>query len=166
MRDRALRPGMIDPTEDFRQRLAITCWIGEHIQALNDSLIRLLADCQACLKSEHQPIVDIFAVPLAQEWQIDGCCNVSLTPPTILVDVGRVVPADWIRLVVHEYAHACVGLPGHSPAFLRILTHLCLGLGLEAPPPNSPEAVLSYWPPYRPTDNALSLWMGLSEFPC
>ncbi len=107
--------------------------------------------------------IQIFAVPLAASMQLDGFCNIEIVPVTILVDVGRVAPADWLALVAHEYAHAHLGIAGHDRSYAQILNHLCLGLGLAQPLPRA-EADLLFWPPYSPQLDPLALWRGEALF--
>jgi hypothetical protein len=53
----------------------------------------------------------IFAAPLAQAFGLDALCNLQTDPISILIDVGRVMPEDWLLVVAHEYAHAHAGTP-------------------------------------------------------
>jgi len=101
-----------------------------------------------------------LAVPFASSVQLDGFCNIDTTPTTILVDVGRVAPADWLALVAHEYAHAHLGYPGHDRAYTEVLSHLCLGLGFAQPSFEPNDRRIYCWPPYSPTIVPLALWRG------
>lgn len=161
IRPLALDPDMVDLVYDLERRTPICCWIGEQIEALNAQLNHYLRACQDCFHSWEQPACQIFAVPLAQSLGLDALCNLQTHPISILIDAGRVKPADWSRVVVHEYAHAHAGSPGHHAQFARSLTHLCLGLGIAPPPlqPNS-EAILCSYPYCVPTADPLAFWRG------
>lgn len=154
----ALDPAMVEVRPNLRDRTAICTWVGLHQDRLNAQLQTYLQACHECFHPHSRPRVQIFAVPLAPAFGLDGLCNGSLRPMTILVDLGRVVPQDWLRLVVHEYAHAQVGHPGHHEAFVAALSHLCLGLGLELPPPTAVH--WSHWPLCQPTLDPLQFWRG------
>ncbi len=157
----ALEPTMVDVLHNLRDRTAICTWIGLHQDRLNAQLQTYLQVCHECFHPHARPSVQIFAVPLAPAFGLDGLCNGSLRPMTILVDLGRVVPQDWLRLVVHEYAHAQVGQPGHHQAFVAALSHLCLGLGLELPP-LATAMHWPHWPLCQPTLDPLAFWRGQS----
>jgi hypothetical protein len=168
----ALDAEMIDLVYDLDRRMPICIWIGQQIDAINATLRTYLQACHDCFHSAEQPAVQIFAVPIASRFGIDGCCNLKTAPISILVDVGRVMPQDWLALVVHEYAHARTGFPGHHQAFAQTLGHLCLGLGI-APPPLLPltdqsltaqlENLLGVYPPYRSTLDPLAFWQGQDD---
>ncbi len=106
--------------------------------------------------------MQIFAAPLAESFGIDGLCNLQTQPVTLLIDVGRVIPEDWLALVAHEYAHAHAGSPGHHQEFANILTHLCLGLGLGplAVWQSAMETNLKSYPNCHPTSDPLAFWRG------
>lgn len=159
LRSLALIPDLIDIVNDREGRIAICTWIGTHIDAVNAQLDANVQACHACFLPWEQPSLQVFAAPLAPAFRVDGVCNLKTNPITLLIDVGRVIPADWGRLVVHEYAHAQVGSPGHHPAFARSLTHLCLGLGLP-PPPAADEDTLKIYPPYHLAADSLAFWRG------
>ena len=159
----ALEPGMLevtDSTSDFEQ---ICSWIGHNIENVNAELDDYLEACHGCFdRSLCRPIY-ILATPLAQAYGIDGLCNILLNPVVILIDVGRIAPQDWLSIVVHEYAHAHLGFPGHNQRFFEIISHLCLGLGLK--PPNwqpDLEMYLRNWPHCGSTLNPLAYWLGQS----
>ncbi|AKG22187.1 hypothetical protein [Calothrix sp. 336/3] len=161
VRSLALNAEMIDVVEDIDKRIPLCIWIGEHIDGVNQQLEKYLQACHSCFHPWEQPAIEIFAAPLAQSLGIDALCNLQTNPITILIDVGRVVPEDWLLLVVHEYAHAHAGYPGHHEQFARSLAHLCLGLGI--PPltwqPDR-ESNLRFYPDCRATENPLAFWYG------
>lgn len=162
VRSLALDPEMVSEVYDLERRIPVCTWIGEHIDAVNASLNGYLQACRDCFHPWEQPPTQICAAPLAQSFGIDGLCNLFTNPITLLLDVGRVEPSDWLRLVVHEYAHAHAGSPGHHLQFARSLTHLCLGLGI-APPPTSqphPEAWLCCYPHCAPSPDPSAFWRG------
>jgi hypothetical protein len=150
---------MLDVMENLRDRVSICTWIGKEIAALNWLLQSLITACDDCFHPGDRRAVQIFALPLADRVCLDGFCNLTAAPTTILVDVGRVDRADWLALVAHEYAHAHVGSPGHHHEFASVLTHLCLGLGLAQPLPRQLDNLHS-WPPYAPVADPLALWRG------
>ena len=157
---------MVELVYDLKNRVPICTWIGNHIDAVNAEVNACLQACHACFHPWEQPQIQIFAVPLAQSFGLDGLCNLQTEPITILVDVGRLAWEDWLSLVCHEYAHAQAGSPGHHEAFVRSLTHLCLGLGI-APPPIDPgtgqwslEERLRSYPEYRSAQDRLAFWRG------
>jgi hypothetical protein len=161
-------PQMIDVMDNLRDRVSICSQIGSQIEAVNVSLQVHLNACHDCfdprvgvasLEETRQPI-DIFAVPFSSSVRLDGFCNINITPTTILVDVGRVAPADWLALVAHEYAHAHLGCPGHDRAYAAVLSHLCLGLGFPQPSIVPVDRSLHYWPMYSPSIDPLAWWRG------
>jgi hypothetical protein len=157
----ALDAEMVNMIENLSDRTAIYTWIGNHVASVNTTLNACLNICQECFHPWQQCHVQIFAVPLAESFGIAGLCNVFTSPPTILIDVGRVAAQDWLGLVAHEYAHVQVGSPGHHQDFMATLMHLCLGLGLEPPPPAPGVAAsLRHWPPYISTLDPLAFWKG------
>ncbi|BAY13080.1 hypothetical protein [Calothrix sp. NIES-2098] len=159
VRSLALDPEMIDIVYDLENRKSLCVWISEHIDGVNRQLENYLQACHDCFHPWEQPAIQIYAAPLAQSFGIDALCNLQTNPITILIDVGRVVPTDWLLLVVHEYAHAHAGSPGHHEKYARSLSHLCLGLGI-APPEFGMESQLRFYPDCRPTQNPLAFWRG------
>lgn len=151
---------MVFIPDSLGDRARLCTWVGSHIDGINTQLEQLLQRCHQCFYPQQQRTIRILAAPISDKFGIDGCCNIRLLPVTILLDVGRINPEDWLSLVVHEYAHAHVGHPGHEQNFVQVLTHLCLGLGLSAPPNNATDQYLRYWPHCRPTANALDFWLG------
>ncbi|WGV28207.1 hypothetical protein [Halotia branconii] len=160
-RSLALDPEMVDVVYDLDKRIPICNWIANHIDAVNAELNACLQACHDCFHPWQQRTVQIFAAPLAQSFGIDGLCNLKTNPITILIDVGRVIPEDWLALVIHEYAHAHAGFPGHHQEFAKSLSHLCLGLAI-APPSYQPsmEASLRSYPYCHPTQDPLAFWQG------
>lgn len=154
----ALDPELIHKMEQ-RKHIALCTWIGLHIDVVNAQLNACLQACQACFHEWERRSVRIFAAPFCQSYGIDGLCNLHTAPPTILIDVGRVVPQDWLGLVAHEYAHVHVGSPGHEQMFLQVISHLCLGLGLLSPQPQAYDQ-LRHWPPSRRTSDPIAFWLG------
>ncbi len=161
----ALEPEMVDVIDKQSDRIPICTWIGKNIDKINEQLNNYLQACHECFYPQERRYMQIFAVPLAQPFGIDGLCNIFTTPTTILVDVGRITPENWLAIVAHEYAHAHLGEFGHNQYFANILSHLCLGLGLE-PPLWEPgmEAYLRSWPYCNSTTDPLAFWRGEQEF--
>lgn len=161
IRSLVLEPDLIAVMHDPIYRVPVCTWIGQQIDLINARLQTCLQACEACFHPWQQPAVQILAAPLSSPFHLDGLCNLHTAPITILVDVGRVVPEDWLALVVHEYAHAYLGLSGHQVEFVRVLTHLCLGLGLALPNPlPADESAWRSVPAYRSPTNPLSFWLG------
>jgi hypothetical protein len=160
VRSLALEPEMISLIDDEMQRVPICTWIGTHIEAVNHQLNACLQACHECFHPWEQPLIQIYAVPIAQSYGLDACCNFQTRPYTILVDTGRIRPQHWLPVVVHEYAHAHVGSPGHHQQFAQSLTHLCLGLEIPPPPPDAIEPYLRSYPPCWPTQDPLAFWRG------
>lgn len=161
VRSLALAPEMIDRVDDLEHRTHICAWISEHIEAVNAQLNACLQACHDCVHPWEQPVIQIFAAPLAQSFGLDAFCNFQTHPISILIDVGRMMPKDWLLVVVHEYAHAHAGFPGHNQQFARSLAHLCLGLAI-APPPSQLglEDGLRFYPGYPSTPDPLAFWRG------
>ena len=161
VRQLALDPGMVDVTNNMAEQERVCTWIGHHIDIINAELNTCLEACHGCFHAEVRRPMQIWATPLAQEFGIDGFCNILVNPVVILIDAGRTSPQDWLKIVVHEYAHAHLGSPGHDQRFFNIISHLCLGLGLE--PPNwlpDMETYLRNWPHCASIANPLAFWMG------
>jgi hypothetical protein len=150
---------MVDVMANLRDRVAICTWIGHSIESVNLRLQSCLKACDECFNPIDRRSIHIFAVPFATAVRLDGFCNIDTNPTTILIDVGRVPPQDWLALVAHEYAHAHLGVAGHDAEYARILDRLCLGLGLPSIQQNSS---LYHWPPYRPTLDPVAFWRGES----
>jgi hypothetical protein len=153
-------PAMVDVMENLRDRITICTWMGENIHMVNEALRCCLEACHECFYPEVRRAIRIFAVPLAQPFGLDGLCNISTTPITILIDTGRVTPKNWLSIVAHEYAHAHLGCPGHRQDFAAVLFHLCLGLGLEIPEEQMDATILRRWPPYPSILDPLAFWRG------
>jgi hypothetical protein len=153
-------PQMVDVMDNLRDRVSICNWIGQEIESVNISLQAHLKACHDCFDPRARKSIDIFAVPFSSSVPLDGFCNINTTPTAILVDVGRVAPADWLALVAHEYAHAHLGYPGHDRSYAEVLSHLCLGLGFSQPSMVSDNRSLHYWPMYSPSIDPLAWWRG------
>lgn len=152
---------MVHLVDDLTHRIPVCVWIGKHIEAVNIQLSACLQSCHDCFHPWDQPSIQIFAAPLSHSFGIDALCNLQTHPITILVDVGRMVPNDWLLVVAHEYAHAHAGSAGHHQQFARSLSHLCLGLGIAIPrwtPAN--EESLRFYPSCSPTPDPLAFWQG------
>ncbi len=156
MQTLALDPSLVALRLPSAWEEQICCAIAQRIATINQELEAHLSRCQQCFYPEQRLNIQIFATPFARHLNIDGLCNVKRQPITILIDVGRIVYADWLCAVVHEYAHAQVGVAGHHDTFLETLTHLCLGLGLTPPPS---KTLSEAWPPCRPTADPLAFWL-------
>lgn len=133
LRRLAIEPEMIDVMHDPVRRVPVATWIGNHIDRINIELQNLIKACNDCYYASDRPQIQAWAAPLAQSYKICGLCNLRTQPITLLVDLGRVAPSDWLALVVHEYAHAQAGTPGHHQDFAIALSHLCRGLSLSLP---------------------------------
>ncbi|MEB3335944.1 MAG: hypothetical protein VKJ46_00665 [Leptolyngbyaceae bacterium] len=161
VRSLSVVPELVDLVDDLERRIPICTWIGEHIEAVNTRLNVCLQACHDCFHPWEQPAIQIFAAPLAQSFGLDGVCNLQIHPIAILIDVGRVMPQDWLRVVVHEYAHAHAGFPGHHPQFAQSLAHLCLALEIALPPCQlGLEDNLRFYPGYPPVQDPLAFWRG------
>jgi hypothetical protein len=164
----ALEPDMVVMEQNLRDRTAVCTWIGEHIDAINAALYRHLMACYNCFYAQNRPTIQVLAAPLSPAFGIDAQCNILAQPTTILIDVGRVAAPDWLAIVAHEYAHAQVGHPGHTQEFYAVLSHLCLGLGLEPPDyaanlsTAALDAALRSWPHCRAMADPLAFWRGLA----
>jgi hypothetical protein len=158
----AVEPDLIQIIYHLEERISVCTWIGQHIDTVNAVLQQQVQACQACFHPWEQRSIQIFAAPFADVFGIDGLCSLADCPITLLVDVGRVVPQDWLALVAHEFAHAQVGSPGHSAEFVRVLTHLCLGLGLMLPGETVSAEDWCSLPLYRKTANPIAFWQGCS----
>lgn len=154
---------MIDVMANVRDRVSICNWIGDRIESVNRSLQAHLQACHECFDPIDRVAIDIFAIPFTSSVRLDGFCNINTTPITILADVGRVAPADWLALVAHEYAHAHLGYPGHDQEYAKVLSHLCLGLGFPQPSIIPNDQSLYYWPMYSPVIDPLDWWRGNRE---
>jgi hypothetical protein len=164
LRSLAIDPDMIDIIHDPAHRIPVATWIGSNIDRINTELQALVQACDDCCYATSQPQIQVWAAPLATSYNICGLCNLQTNPTTLLVDLGRVVPADWLALVVHEYAHAQAGSPGHHQDFSIALNHLCRGLSL--PLPNiepGQEDRLRLYPACQIVTDSLSWWQGQSN---
>lgn len=165
LRPLLLQPGMIDVADDINDRIRICTWIGQNIEALNAELNTCLEACHSCFHPQHRQRMQIFAAPLAEEFGVDGLCNILVEPITIFIDVGRINRPDWLSIVAHEYAHGHLRSAGHEQRFLAVIGHLCLGLGLDVPVLEGTEEPeretwLRNWPHCPSTPNSLAFWTG------
>ena len=151
---------MVDVMNNLRDRVSICTWIGSQIEDVNKLLQAHLNACHDCFDLGARRSIQILAVPFSSAVRLDGFCNINTNPTTILVDVGRVAPTDWLALVAHEYAHAHLGYPGHDRAYAEVLSHLCLGLGFAQPSLQADDRSLYYWPTYSPAIDPLAWWRG------
>lgn len=165
VRQIAIDPSTIWSGEDIIERIQVCTWIGEHIETINQQLREYLDACHQCFPVSERRAIVIFAAPIAPDYGIDALCNILVDPVAIVIDVGRTAPQDWLSIVVHEYAHAYLSSPGHDTRLLEVLTHLCLGLGLE--PPNATgmderamDQMLRNWPHCNATADPLAFWRG------
>jgi hypothetical protein len=164
MRSLAPQPDLLAMIHTLDQYESYCIWIGQHIEQINAELFTCLQSCHDCFHPWQQRSIQVFAAPFTETCGLDGICNLQTQPLTILVDVGQVMPQDWLALVAHEYAHAHLGYPGHDAEFGRVLIHLCRGLDLHLarPPAQLPttEAEWRCFPPYRRTEARLKFWRG------
>jgi hypothetical protein len=140
-------------------------WIAANIDRINQTLNYHLLACQDCFHPQNRISTQIFAAPIHPRYPIDAFCNIHIEPITIVFDVGRIVPSDWLKVVAHEYAHAVLGSAGHNSRYSSILKHLCLGLGFDWPEQISPEQIdhetaLQSFPLCRSTPDADRFWTG------
>jgi hypothetical protein len=161
LRSLAIDPEMIDIMHNPDHRISVATWIGNNIDRINTELQTLVQACDDCFHETSRPQIQIWATPLAQSYNICGLCNLQTKPITLLVDLGRVEPTDWLALVVHEYAHAQAGTPGHHQDFAVTLTHLCRGLSLELPAVEpGQEDELRIYPHCQIISDSLPWWQG------
>jgi hypothetical protein len=133
LRSLAIDPDMIDIMHHPDHRIPVATWIGSNIDRINTELATLVQACADCCYESDQPQLQAWAAPLAQSYNICGLCNLQTKPTTLLIDLGRIARSDWLALVVHEYAHAQAGSPGHHQDFATALVRLCRGLSLPLP---------------------------------
>lgn len=130
------------------------------LEQLNQKFYRLLVACQDCFHPSNRPAVQIYVAPINARFQADAFCNLQQSMATIVVDPGRIDAADWLAVVAHEYAHV-IGGAGHGPRYARMLSHLCLGLGLGDAGANlllMSEADLQSYPPCRSLPPSNGFW--------
>ncbi|MGB3311040.1 MAG: hypothetical protein WBG32_11855 [Nodosilinea sp.] len=159
LRDLAVQPSWISLDHIADPPGAALSWIGVHVHEVNRQLNTILSDLLACFEVNQRPEVQIFAAPIATQAGVDGfCCDRS--PTTLMVDPGRILPADWPGLVAHELAHAVAKASGHGAEFERAIAHLCLAQDLPVPTPNLSANALSHWPPCRHNPQPEAFWLG------
>ena len=148
-------------------------WIGQHIHRVNQQLNAILSDLLGCFEPVLYSDMQIFAAPIAPQAKVDGfCCDGPSraleenrpAPITLMVDAGRIVPADWPGLVAHELAHGIARIPGHGVEFSRAIAHLCLAQDLPMPSPQLDAEALRHWPPCRHNPQPELFWLGRSAF--
>lgn len=157
-----LPPKLIAAGEDLESRQLICQGIGQQIPRLNHYLQDCLTACAHCFHPWQRRSIQIWAVPLADA-ALDGLCLLHTQPVTICVDLGRVIPEDWLPLVLHEYAHAHLAQPGHSLQFAQTLQQLCCGLGFESVPAS--PLYWNAWPPLRHCSQPQHFWRTLAASP-
>jgi hypothetical protein len=161
LRSLAIDPDMIDIMHEPVRRIPVATWIGKNIDRINTELATLVQACADCCYESDRPQLQAWAAPLAQSYNICGLCNLQTKPTTILVDLGRVARSDWLALVVHEYAHAQAGSPGHHQDFATALVHLCRGLSLPLPAIEpGEEDNLRLYPACQIVSDSWSWWQG------
>lgn len=169
LRDLAVQPSWISLAHVADPPGEALTWIGQHIHWVNQQLHSILSDLLACFEPALQPNVQILAAPIAPQAGVDGfCCDAPNSPKgmprtTLMVDTGRIVPADWPGLVAHELAHGIAKMPGHGAEFRRAIAHLCLAQDLPLPPPQLDAQALSSWPPCRHNPQPELFWLGRSQ---
>lgn len=178
LRDLSVEPSWISLAHVADPPGEALIWLGQHLHRVNQRLQAILSDLLGCFEVALRPSVQIFAAPIAPQAGVDGfCCDVPAlalrgdSPEgnrpraiTLMVDVGRIVPADWPGLVAHELAHGIARLPGHGAEFNRAIAHLCLAQDLPLPPPQLDAEALSSWPPCRHNPQPELFWLGKLPF--
>lgn len=159
LRDLAVQPSWISLDHIADPPGVALSWIGLHIHHVNRQLNAILIDLLACFEVTQRPNVQIFAAPIATQAGVDGFCS-DRSPITLMVDPGRIVPADWPGLVAHELAHGVARASGHGAEFAGAIAHLCLAQDLPVPPPNLGADALSHWPPCRRSLDPKQFWLG------
>ncbi|PSN11599.1 hypothetical protein C7293_23685 [filamentous cyanobacterium CCT1] len=159
LRDLAVQPGWISLDHIADPPGTALIWISAYVHEVNQQLNAILSDLLACFVVSQRPEVQIFAAPIAPQAGVDGfCCD--RTPITLMVDPGRIVPADWPGLVAHELAHGVARVSGHGVEFAGAIAHLCLAQDLPVPAPNLDIEALSHWPPCHRTPDPKQFWLG------
>ena len=162
IRDLAINPawiGLSDAGADCSTGLE---WLGTHLDSLNCRLNDVLQDCLECFHAEQRPAVQIFAAPILPKAGIDGFCNLTVCPITLVIDPSRVDSSEWHKLVIHELAHGVAQSAGHGENFRQALAHLCLAYDLPEPPLvatlEDQAQPLRSWPPYTVRLATATLW--------
>jgi hypothetical protein len=162
VRDLALTPDMIMLPTNLGDRARLCTRIATSIASINAQLHHHLQQCHQCFHREERRLMQILAAPINSAFGIDGCCNLKAQPTTLLIDVGRVPPDHWLGLVVHEYAHAHAGHPGHDAPFIAALHQLCLGLGFPPLPYQASPDFWQSWPHCQPLADPRAFWLATS----
>ncbi|MGB3136647.1 MAG: hypothetical protein WBG38_16925 [Nodosilinea sp.] len=160
LRDLAVQPGWISLDHIADPPGAALSWIGHHVHRVNQALNAILIDLLACFEVAQRPPVQIFAAPITPRAGVDGFCSSDTTPTTLMVDPGRIVPADWPGLVAHELAHRVARASGHGAEFRGAIAHLCLAQDLPVPAPDLDAEALRRWPPLCRTPRPEQFWLG------
>lgn len=160
VRDLALAADMVMIPDNLGDRARLCNRIATSITSINTQLNHHLQQCHQCFHRADRRAMQIFAAPINSAFGIDGCCNLDTQPITLLIDVGRVHPENWLGLVVHEYAHAHAGHPGHHAPFIAALRQLCLGLGFPPLPHQASADFWQSWPHCHPRADSLAFWLG------
>lgn len=181
LRDLAVQPSWISLAHVADPPGEALTWVGQHIHRVNQRLHSILSDLLGCFEAALQPNVQILAAPIAPQAGVDGFCCDAPSPTlrgdspegtlrerpsaiTLMVDVGRIMHADWPGLVAHELAHGITRMPGHGAEFRRAIAHLCLAQDLPLPPPQLDAEALSSWPPCRHNPQPEMFWLGKLSF--
>ena len=136
------------------------------LDRINVQLHQHLVACQDCFYPADRVAAQVWAGPITPSFRVDAFCNVQARPAALIIDVSRVLPDDWPRLVAHEYAHAIVGDSGHCRRYAEVLQHLCRGWGWELLPTYADGGVdchrvnLATFPPCRSQPNPRDFWRG------
>lgn len=161
LRDLAIQPSWISLDHVANPPGTALDWIGQYIHQVNRQLHGILGELLGCFELAQRPAVQIFAAPIAPQAGVDGFCSALGTRlTTLMVDPGRIVPADWPRLVAHELAHGVAGAGGHGAEFGRAIAHLCLAQDLPVPSPSLDAEALRHWPPCHRTAQPEHFWLG------
>ncbi len=143
-----------------QHRESACVWTGHHIEALNAQLALLLQACHNSVAPDWRtpdwpPPIQLYAAPLAAGFGLDGICCWPAGQALILLDLGVLEPQHWPALLLHEYAHALSGQPGHHPVFQEILGLLSMAMGLEINGDNWQSL-----PAYPRRRDRIAFWLG------
>lgn len=157
IRDLAINPQWVGLSDQGADCSSALDWIAAHIGTINRELNGILQEGLDCFHPEQRTDTQVFAAPILAKAGIDGFCNLSVRPVTLIVDPGRVLRTDWPKLVIHELAHSMARSAGHENNFRLALAHLCLAFDLPEPPSDAAD-LLQRWPPYRANGNRAKFW--------